>query len=971
MSVGGASSLQVFLSSGREDVLAASLRSFAEAPQDLLALAAAVTERVSAALAASCFLATITDDGKWLAPLAATPLGSSAPAEAAALERLVHSRPIDLAGRGPMARAIESAEPVVINRVPDEMITTRFPAPDDQAAARALDMRHLLLVPLRARGVSFGGLTLIRHGGRATPFGDADVAFARLLADHAALALVNARLLARLQGELVERDRLHARQRLLTEVAGEFSAATMDTGALVALIARRLAELVGEECTIRMVDAGGTLGSAVVHHPDPERVALTREVLATMTQRVGEGISGKVAATGVAIRLADVDPEVIAGRLDEPLRSGVLRLGIRSVLCAPLLVDGTVIAVASLGRTAAGTPYSDDDLAFVDSVLSHAALAISNGRLLATRSRELAERTRMAERLRVLNDLSRDLAAATGDARRLLELATRRVGEILGDMCAIRLATDDGQALEASGCLYHPDPAVAARVSDAMFAAPLPAGAGLVGRVLATAQPVLLNLPAEELAATAPPALVALARDLRLTGFLSVPLLSRGRVIAVISLTRVEGSPPFNDEDLRFVEELGRHVALAIDNSRLVESLQRQLAERLRTEETLRRTEEQFRHAQKMEAVGRLAGGIAHDFNNLLSVILGGSALVLHSLPADAAAREDLESIVIAGERAADLTRQLLAFSRKQVTAPKVVVVNAVIRSMDKMIERMVGEAVRVDLRLADDIHPTLVDPGHLTQVIMNLAVNARDAMRGGGTLTIETQNVDADAELCGRLYGLPPGPCVMLAVGDTGVGIAHAIQDRIFEPFFTTKDHGQGTGLGLSTVLGIVEQSGGRIAVDSEPGRGTTFRIYLPRTEQRMATPVPSAPVATAPGHEAILVVEDNPQVRAVTRSILQRGGYRVLEASCGDDALRMCAEPGTAFALLLTDVVLPGMGGRELAERLLAARPEVRVLYMTGYTDDEFLRDRSIGPGLALIEKPFRPEALIERVRGILGGR
>jgi two-component system cell cycle sensor histidine kinase/response regulator CckA len=950
------------LSSGHEEMLAASLRTFAEAPTDPVAVGRVVTEQVASALATSCSLTLVSEDGKWLAPTVATPALAATSDERAAVARLVRSQPLPNDERHYVARVLATGEPILLTNLTDEQVRTRFPAEEDYAVACGLDIRHVLVVPLRARGASLGALTLFRHGAAAPGFDRTDVGFARLLADHAALALANALLVTQLQRELAERDRLHARQRLLAEVAREFSAATVDTRGLLALLARRLGELVGEDCTVRMVSPDGVLTEGVVHHVDPARAALVRRLLNQQPQRVGEGFSGRAAASGVTLRADDLDPEAIARGLPAPLAAVVRHLGMRSAIAAPILVDGVAIAVASLSRSAPGCPYSDDDVAFVENVLSHAALAIRNGR-------ELAERTRMAERLRVLNELSRELAAATGDSQRLIEVAAERVGQILGDMCSIRLVADDGEGLATGGALYHPDPAIAAVLRAALFATPLRPGEGMAGHVLATGEPVLVNLPTDELALRAPPALADLVRAQRLTAFLAVPVLSRGAVIAVISVTRVEGSPPLGADELAYVEELGRHIALAIDNSRLVESLQRQLAERLRTEETLRRTEEQFRHAQKMEAVGRLAGGIAHDFNNLLSVILGASALLRDSMPVDSPERGDLESIVLAGERAADLTRQLLAFSRKQVVVPKVIDVNDAVRSLDKVIARVVGEEVELVLRLGADLHKTLFDPGHLTQVVMNLAVNARDAMPGGGTLTIETRNVEVDAELGERLYGLPPGPCVLLTVADTGVGMDAAILDRIFEPFFTTKAHGQGTGLGLSTVLGIVEQSGGRVAVDSEPGRGATFRIYLPRTSQRIATPVPSAPATTTPSHQVILVVEDNDQVRAVTRSILLRGGYRVLEAACGDDALRLCEEPTTRFALLLTDVVLPGMSGRELAERLLAARPELRVLYMTGYTDDEILRDRAIGPGLALIEKPFRPEALVERVREILG--
>src|SRR5436190_8217116 len=384
-----------------------------------------------------------------------------------------------------------------------------------------------------------------------------------------------------------------------------------------------------------------------------------------------------------------------------------------------------------------------------------------------------------------------------------------------------------------------------------------------------------------------------------------------------------------------------------------------------------RQLEEQLRQAQKMEAVGQLAGGIAHDFNNLLTAILGCTQLLLHATPPEDERREDIEEIKNAGLRAAELTRQLLAFSRRQVLAPKLLDMNAVVATMDKMLRRLIGEDVALVTELAADLGPVSADPGQLEQVLLNLAVNARDAMPQGGRLTIATANVLLTEEYAERHHRLPPGQYVLLAVSDTGVGMDEATQKHLFEPFFTTKEVGKGTGLGLATVYGIVKQSGGYIWVYSEAGHGTTVKVYLPRVA---GAAQPLAVAEAAPelrrGTETVLLVEDAAPVRTLARKSLESCGYRVLDAADGRAALELSAGHAGGIDILVTDVVMPGMSGRELAERLAPLRPGMRVLYTSGYTDDAMVHQGVLRSGVAFLQKPFMPESLTRKVREVLDG-
>ncbi|MEK7235510.1 MAG: PAS domain S-box protein [Nitrospirota bacterium] len=447
------------------------------------------------------------------------------------------------------------------------------------------------------------------------------------------------------------------------------------------------------------------------------------------------------------------------------------------------------------------------------------------------------------------------------------------------------------------------------------------------------------------------------AREVGFHGAFGFPVVVGSEIEGVIELFSRQVRQP-DDELLKMVEDIGLKIG--------------QFGERARTEGVLRETEAQLRQAQKMEAVGRLAGGVAHDFNNLLTVIRGYSELLLSRLILTDPMRKDMEEIKKAADRASGLTRQLLAFSRRQFIAAKVLDLNALVSNMDGMLRRLLGEDI-VELCAELDPHAGAIkaDPGQIEQVIMNLAVNARDAMPRGGRLTIETKNVTIGKGARQDAVGVEPGSYVLLAVRDNGQGMDAETQSHLFEPFFTTKEQGKGTGLGLSTVYGIVKQSGGSIIVESAPGRGTTFRIYFPRVEREAQGPAGGTDaIEPAHGHETILLVEDEPSVRGLVHETLRLHGYTVLEARHGIEALLTGARYGGPIHLLLTDVVMPQMSGPEVAEKLVTVRPGLKVLYMSGYPDHPVFDQGGVSRETSFLAKPFSPHVLAQKVREVLDG-
>jgi len=553
------------------------------------------------------------------------------------------------------------------------------------------------------------------------------------------------------------------------------------------------------------------------------------------------------------------------------------------------------------------------------------------------------------ERLERLLETSRELSKIQPLESLMTKIAEACAHLLDSDSVGIRIREED-------------DLVLAGAYGDALEAMPtarLKMGESLSGTVAATGEPLMISDASQDARMT-----LAHREAFRRGGykaFLAVPLMLGPQVLGVLSC-RTRRAAGFSLEDLSLAMAFAAQAAIALENSRLYQETQRAYDE-------LSATQEQLTQARKMEAVGRLAGGIAHDFNNLLTVMIGRSQLLLRRLGDEDPVRSDIELMEQTADRAAELTRQLLAFSRKQVLQPTLLDLNAVVANMAEMLGRVIGEDIALVTAFAPGLGLVKADPSQIEQIVVNLIANARDAMEAGGRVTLETANAELDRAYVRHHVDVEPGSYVMLAVSDTGIGMTPDTQARIFEPFFTTKDPGCGTGLGLATVYGIIKQSGGHIWVYSEPGRGTTLKIYLPRAEGTI-TPSVARPTLPEParGHETVLLVEDELAVRSLARDVLQAQGYTVIEARDGRHALEICELRFGAIDLLLTDVVMPGIGGRELAARLAELRPAMPVIYMSGYTDTAVVQHGVLDPGTTFLQKPFTPDALARKVRQVL---
>jgi two-component system cell cycle sensor histidine kinase/response regulator CckA len=539
---------------------------------------------------------------------------------------------------------------------------------------------------------------------------------------------------------------------------------------------------------------------------------------------------------------------------------------------------------------------------------------------------------------------------ATQTATGLQELL-RAVHEIVGTLMPAKsfyIALHD-QATDLITFPYYVDEV------DPLPPAPRRPGRGITEYVLRTGRPLLVK-PETKLE-------MDYLGSVEVVGapsvdWLGVPLMQGERTIGVLAVQSYTPGVRYEERDKEILHFVSIQVATAI--------------ERKRSEEALRTSEQQLRQAQKMEAVGRLAGGIAHDFNNLLTAIFGYSDLLGQDLPPASPAHEDLKEIRNAATRAAGLTGQLLAFSRQQVLQPVVLNINDVMENIEKMLRRLLGEDIALETHLAPDLGNAKADPGQLEQVIMNLVVNARDAMPTGGKLTVETSNVVLSADYAGAHRPVEPGEYVMVAISDSGIGMDETVKARLFEPFFTTKEVGTGTGLGLATVYGIVKQSGGYIWAYSEPGHGATFKFYLPRVRAPVAETKKAEPTgATLGGTETILLAEDDEPLRRLARELLVKLGYHVLEAADPPAALALARTYPGEIHIVVSDVVMPGQSGLQLARQVAADRPLVKVLFMSGYTDEAIVRHGLLDPGSNFLQKPFTPAVLARKVREVLDAK
>jgi signal transduction histidine kinase len=724
---------------------------------------------------------------------------------------------------------------------------------------------------------------------------------------------------------------------LLAELARTLGE-SLDLDTVLQRIVRAARDLCGSDMARIALREPGSDGLAIRYS-----VGASYDGYASLRIEPGKGADGQVLLAGRPFRTERYleDP-----RISTEYRAVAQAEGIVADMVVPIWQGDRVEGLVYVDQR---TPriFTDRDEAALLRLADHAAIAIRNAQLFA----EAEHRRRAAESL---GDLGRritqslDLGDVAGRIAQSLQglLGTRASG-------VYRLVAGSGElaALAADGD-------VGPTFGENLV---FPPGTGVVGLAVRDHAPVTTPDCLEDPHVVLPPEIRHRIEQASYRAVLAVPLIVQDVVVGALAVGDRAGRV-FTSEDIQLVQTFAVQATIALENARLYQQVREAYEE-------LSRTQAELVLFQKIEAIGRLTGGIAHDFNNLLTVIIGRTALALQSLKSEDPLRGSLELVHQTAGRATALTHQLLAFSRKQRLEPRVLDLNAVMTDMGQMLERLIGEHIRLVTALDPALGTVKADRGQLEQVIMNLVVNARDAMPEGGQLTLETANVELDAAFARRHLGSHPGRDVLLAVSDTGTGMSPEIQAHLFEPFFTTKGVGKGTGLGLATVYGIVKQSEGYISVYSEPGRGTTFKVYLPRVEAPAEPMEPVGLRAGAPrGSETILLVEDQEKVRALVRDMLEANGYAVLEAGHGVEALSVCETHPGPIQLVLTDVVMPEMGGRELAERLTAPRPEARVLYMSGYTEHAINRQGSLDARAPFIQKPFSSDVLARKVREVL---
>ena len=825
---------------------------------------------------------------------------------------------------GAMGLAIRERGPVVTpNILTDPRITL---PPALYARIEQTAHRAVLAVPLLVKGAAIGAIAIGDVEGRR--FDSDEVRLAQTFADHAALALEHARLFE--DGEQRRRE-----AEAFAELGRQINSSLELDDVLERLGVTARALCGADFAWVALREPGGD--AMVLRYRHGARL----KGYDSIRIEPGRGLGGRVLASGRLCRTDDYagDPELTKDYLELARGEGIV-----TGVAVPIRIDDRIEGLL-YAHNRSPRPFTSQDEVALTRLADQAAVAIKNGRLLDALKRYQA-------RLEALLEVSRELSRIQ-PVDVLLGAIARACGRVL-DSNSVGFRLVEGEELVICGAWGD--------AAAAMVTPRLGIGQGLSGTVAATGEPLAVN---DALADPRPLPVhrEAMAR-LGYRAWLGVPVKAGERVIGVLS-ARTRRAEGFREEDVAIATAFASQAATALENARLFQEIEQAYT-------AVSRAKEELVQAQKMEAIGRLAGGIAHDFNNLLTIVHGRCEILRKRLaPGDVSLR-DIEIVRQTTRRAAALISQLLAFSRKQVLKPQVVGMNALVRDSAVLFRRLLGEDV--DLVLATDAARDRVkaDPTQLEQVLMNLAVNARDAMPRGGRLTIGTASVELDEAFAHQHPGARPGPHLALSVSDTGVGMSPEVQARIFEPFFTTKEPGRGTGLGLSTVYGIVKQHNGYLNVASECGAGATFTIYLPRAEgaEDMVTPERSESAAPR-GSETVLLVEDEDEVRELTREILEMNGYRVLEAACGTEALGVCRRHAEPIHLLLTDVVMPGgMSGRDLARQVADLSPLTKVVYMSGYSDDALGNHGVLDPDVVLLPKPFTPEALLGALRRVLEG-
>jgi len=785
----------------------------------------------------------------------------------------------------------------------------------------SLSYRAVLAVPLVTGDRVIGALSVGDRAGRV--FREEEIALVQRFSAQAAVAMENAQLYQDAQDQLRHTETLLSISHVISS--------TLDFAELLRRTTRAMVRALGAD-----------FGGAWRLTPERDRIIpvagyrISGELLAGLNATFLSAPPGLAdAAAGLTEALYSTDSE------HDPRLAGHVWLQVvphRSVLMIPVRLRGQTLGGVFIAWAQERHEFTDEERRLVDAIAQTAAVGVGNVELLEERAQYEA---RLETLLRTGQELTR-IQPVENVLDRIADACRR-----LFDSPSVRFWQVEGDSLQAIGTAGEP-----------LDVSPrLKMGQGLAGTVAASGEPLMVLDPATD-------ARVASAEAMRRAGvrtWFGLPIKREGALMGVLSIWDRRESG-FSAQDQSIATAFATQAATALENARLYQETRQAYDE-------LRLTKDQLTQSQKMEAIGQLAGGIAHDFNNLLTIIIGRLQLLPQSLRSAGSLGDELAAIEKAGFRAATLTRQLLAFSRKQILQPKVLDLNGVLNEVVPMLKRLIGEDVEFTTRLDPALGRINADPGQLEQVLMNLAVNARDAMPSGGRLTIETANVELDAAFTTRHPGSSPGPHAMLVVSDTGIGMSREIQARIFEPFFTTKEVGKGTGLGLAMVYGIVKQHQGYIGVESQVGRGTALRIYLPR----VPAPAESLPASAASGGlvggaETILLVEDDPEVRQVAREALEMIGYTVLEARDVENALRIAGQRTAPLDLLLSDVVMPGMTGPELAGRIGEMHPEARILYMSGYPDASIARHGVLRVDVTLLQKPFTPDSLARKVREVL---